>query len=250
MKKFISVLTILFTFGSISAIAQEYYEIRTYYMKFGGKLGVLENYISKALIPALNKQGVTKVGVFKDLGKPEPAVLVLVIPFQDVKAYVGYKDKLNADVEYNGNARSYFDLVGNDKPMFERISTYFGKAFDGFKSFQLPTTSSSRIYEWRTYEAYNEDALRRKIQMFNDEELKIFDKVGLHNVFFAEVLAGENTPCFSYMVSFDSMKERDENWAKFSADPDWKRIVSDPKYANSHSRTVRRFLEPTAYSQW
>jgi hypothetical protein len=46
------------------------------------------------------------------------------------------------------------------------------------------------------------------------------------------------------------MAERDANWAKFGADPDWKRISGDAKYANSHSRTVRKFLEPTSYSQW
>jgi len=250
MKKFISVLAFTLSLISFHVFSQEYYEMRTYHMKFGGRVAVLENYISKALIPALNKQGVSKVGVFKDLGKPEPVVLVVVIPFKDLNAYSAYKEKLAADTEYNIIAKPYFETVGNDRPLYERVSTYFGKAFEGFKNFQLPTTSASRIFEWRTYEAYNEDALRRKIQMFNEEELKIFDKVGLHNVMFAEVLAGENTPCLSYFISFDSMKERDENWAKFSADPDWKRIVSDPRFANSHSRTVRRFLEPTAYSQW
>lgn len=250
MKKFISVLAFTLSLISFQAFCQEYYEMRTYHMKFGGRMAVLENYISKALIPALNKHGVSKVGVFKDLGKPEPVVLVVVIPFKDLTSYISYKEKLSADAEYNTLAKPYFETVGNDKPLYERVSTYFGKAFEGFKSFQLPTTSASRIFEWRTYEAYNEDALSRKIQMFNEEELKIFDKVGLHNVMFAEVLAGENTPCLSYFISFDSMKERDENWAKFSADPDWKRIVSDPKYSNSHSRTVRRFLEPTSYSQW
>ena len=235
---------------SFSVYSQEYYEIRTYHMKFGGRMAVLENYLAKALIPALNKQGISKVGVFKDLGKPEPAVLVLVIPFKNLEAYSNYTSALAVDMEYNAQGKAYFETVGADKPLFERISTYLGKAFTGFKHFQLPTNSASRIFEWRTYEAYNEDGLRRKIQMFNEEELKIFDKVGLHNVMFSEILAGENTPCLSYFLSFDNMKERDENWAKFSSDPDWNRIKSAPEYSNSHSRTVRRFLEPTSYSQW
>ena len=147
-------------------------------------------------------------------------------------------------------AKAYFENVGMDKPMFEKISIYLAKGFAGHPSLKLPITNPGRIYEWRTYEAYNEDALKRKIAMFNDEELKIFDTVGLHNVFFGEVLAGENTPCLSYMVSFENMAERDANWVKFQANPDWKRISADPKYANSHSRTVRKFLEPTSYSQW
>lgn len=248
MKKLILLLSVLLY--SISAFSQEYYEIRTYQMKFRGNTGILENYLSKALIPALNKYGVNKVGVFKDLGKPEPAIVVVAIPFVSLQAYAGYIDALLKDANYQEAAKPYFEYVGLEKPMFEKISTYLAKGFSGHPTMKLPVTNAGRIYEWRTYEAYNEDALRRKVAMFNDDELKIFDKVGLHNVFFGEALAGENTPCLTYMVAFESMAERDANWAKFSADSDWKRIVNDPRYINSHSRTVRRFLEPTPYSQW
>lgn len=248
MKKLLLILSVLLF--SFSAYSQEYYEIRTYQMKFRGNLNLLENYISKALIPALNKYGVSKVGVFKDLGKPEPAILVVTIPFANLTSYANYKEALEKDAAYQEASKPYFDQAGPEKPLYEKISTYLAKGFAGHPAFKLPVTNPGRIYEWRTYEAYNEDALRRKVAMFNDDELKIFDRVGLHNVFFGEVLAGENTPCLSYMVAFENMAERDANWAKFSADPDWKRIVIDPRYVNSHSRTVRKFLEPTNYSQW
>ena len=248
MKYFIAILSIcLFSFA---VRAQEYYEIRTYQMKFRGNVNILETYISKALIPALNKYGVSKVGVFKDLGKPEPLVIVVVIPFKSLDSYAGYKAALEKDAAYNEAGKAYFESVGPEKPLFEKISTYLSKGFDGHPAVTLSEKQSGGVFEWRTYESYNEDALRRKIVMFNEEELKIFDHVGLHRVFFSEVLAGENTPCLTYMVRFDSMAERDQNWAKFSADPDWKRISSESKYANSHSKTVRRFLEPTKYSQW
>jgi hypothetical protein len=219
-------------------------------MKFRGNVNLLESYLSKALIPALNAYGVSKVGVFKDYGKQDPATVVVAIPFLSLASYAGYKDALEKNTAYQESAKAYFENVGMDKPMFEKISIYLAKGFAGHPSLTLPVTNPGRIYEWRTYEAYNEDALKRKVAMFNDEELKIFDTVGLHNVFFGEVLAGENTPCLSYMISFENMAERDANWAKFQANPDWKRISADPKYANSHSRTVRKFLEPTSYSQW
>ncbi|MEY3630925.1 MAG: hypothetical protein RL408_479 [Bacteroidota bacterium] len=235
---------------SFAVSAQEYYEIRTYQMKFRGNVNLLETYLSKALIPALNAYGVSKVGVFKDYGKQDPATVVVAIPFPSLASYASYKDALEKNAAYQETAKAYFENVGMDKPMFEKISIYLAKGFAGHPSLKLPITNPGRIYEWRTYEAYNEDALKRKIGMFNDEELKIFDTVGLHNVFFGEVLAGENTPCLSYMISFENMAERDANWAKFQANPDWKRISADPKYANSHSRTVRKFLEPTSYSQW
>ena len=182
----------------------------------------------------------------KPSGKSHPKLSEYIVP--------EFLDLSENDTKLQGYDACFFcagvSSVGMEKPLYEKISTYLAKGFSGHPTLTLPTKDASRIFEWRTYEAYNEDALKRKIAMFNDEELKIFDTVGLHNVFFGEVLAGENTPCLSYMVSFENMAERDANWAKFGADPDWKRISGDAKYANSHSRTVRKFLEPTSYSQW
>jgi hypothetical protein len=43
----------------------------------------------------------------------------------------------------------------------------------------------------RRYESYSDDAATRKIAMFNKEEFPIFDKTGLHSIFFGQVIAGE-----------------------------------------------------------
>ena len=106
-----------------------------------------------------------------------------------------------------------------------------------------------RIFELRTYEGYNEDALRRKLKMFNEEEFAIFDRTKLNRVFFGEVIAGNDMPCLTYMISFANMEERDKNWAAFGADADWQRISKAAEYANSVSRITKIFLEPVAYSQ-
>jgi len=106
-----------------------------------------------------------------------------------------------------------------------------------------------RIFEIRTYEGYSEDAVRRKVKMFNADELPIFYKVKLNPVFFGKVIAGEHMPCLTYMLTFKDMAERDANWKAFSADSDWKRISAAPEYANTVSNIIRVFLEPVAYSQ-
>lgn len=248
--KILSIILLIIGINSIQIHAQEYYELRTYEMKFRGNVNLLENYLSKALIPALNKYGIPKIGVFKDHGKPEPIIVVVAIPFPNLTSYEGYKRALENDKTYQDNAKPYFDNVGPEKPLFDKMSTTLAKSFTASPNLIIPKNNPERIYEWRTYEAYNEDALRRKIAMFNEEELNIFDHVGLHRTFFGEVLAGEYAPSLTYMIGFSNMEERDANWAKFSADADWKRISNDPKYGNSHSKTIRRFLVPTNYSQW
>ena len=249
MKKIIAFLafTCLLSFQSF---AQEYYEIRNYYFKQGANSKIIQEYFSNALIPALNRQGVEHVGVFKVMGDPNPTEMVMVIPFKNLEAYIQYQDILEKDSQYLEAAKAYFEQVGLSKPLFEKISTYFSKAFNGFPHHEIPVKDASRIYEWRTYESYNEDALRRKVKMFDDKELDIFKNTGLHRAMFSKVLAGENTPCLSYLISFKNMEERDTNWKNFGSDPDWRKLLGMEEYANSHSRTVRKFLIPVEYSQW
>jgi hypothetical protein len=121
-------------------------------------------------------------------------------------------------------------------------------AFDGLPKMITPQ-SGPRMFEVRTYEGYSEDAVKRKIKMFNDEEFTIFNRVKLNPVFFGEVISGKNLPALTYMVTFKNIEERDANWKAFFADPDWLRILKDPQYANTVSRIYKTYLEPTPYSQ-
>lgn len=108
---------------------------------------------------------------------------------------------------------------------------------------------SRGLLELRTYESYNEDAARRKIAMFNDEEINLFDKVGLQTVFFSKILAGKMMPALMYMLWFKDMGERDANWKKFSDSPEWKAMSGKPIYADTVSKVHKKFLTPTDYSQ-
>ena len=48
-------------------------------------------------------------------------------------------------------------------------------AFDGLPKLIKPK-EGSKLFELRTYEGYSEDAVRRKVKMFNEEEFAIFDE--------------------------------------------------------------------------
>ena len=53
------------------------------------------------------------------------------------------------------------------------------------------------------------------MDMFNEEELKIFKNTGLHSVFFGEQISGPSMPSLAYMLAFKSMEERNINWENF-----------------------------------
>ena len=95
----------------------------------------------------------------------------------------------------------------------------------------------------------NEDALRRKVKMFNDHEFAIFEEVGLPMVFFGDNIAGSQMPCLTYLLGFKDQKAHEEAWARFGPHPEWQRILKLEEYANTVSEIYRVFLNPLPYSQ-
>lgn len=233
--------------GSKYAPQKEIYELREYEMRFGSDQSQLEDYFKTALIPALNKYGVKTVGVFKEWGKSEPAKIYLLVPYASSETYFSVNTKIKGDADYLKNSAAY-NNVPVDKAVYSRFTSSLMLAFDGFP--QLVTSpAATRLFELRTYEGYSEDAVRRKIKMFNDGEFPIFKRAKLEPVFFGEVIAGDKLPRLTYMLSVDNMEERDKGWAAFVADPEWKRLLADPQYANTISSIIKTFLVPTSYSQ-
>lgn len=224
---------------------KEIYEWRVYDMNRNQT--PFDNFMSKALIPALNRLGIKKVGAFSEMSKAEPAKLYLLIPYSSFDEYLKVNNALKTDKTFLEAATDY-NKIPVEQAVYSRFHSSLMIAFDGLPKMVQPATGP-RIFELRTYEGYSEDAVRRKIKMFNDEEFVIFNRVKLNPVFFGEVIAGPNLPALSYMLTFKNMEERDQNWKAFGGDPDWQRIVKDPQYANTVSKIYKIFLEPLSYSQ-
>jgi hypothetical protein len=226
---------------------KELYEWREYEMRFGSNPEQLENYFKTALIPALNKYGIKTVGVFKEWRQSEPAKVYLLTPYSSLENYLSVNIKVKADAAYIKNSAAYNNIPA-DKPIYNRFTSSLMMAFDGFPAIAIPP-GEPRIFELRTYEGYSEDAVRRKIKMFHDGEFSIFNRAKLNPVFFGEVIAGDKLPRLTYMITCNSMEERDKGWSAFVADPEWKKLVTDPQYANTISKISNSFLVPTSYSQ-
>lgn len=243
-------LIAIFLFLAIGAFAQakkEFYELRTYELKFGTPRSNIENYFKNALFPALNKHGVKNIGAFGELGLSDPAKIYILIPYASIEEFAAVNSKIKTDEDFLKATQEY-NALPPEKAPYARYTSSLMNAFDGIPQLVKPT-ADQKLFELRTYESYSEDAARRKRKMFNDEELKIFRDTKLNSVFFGEVISGEHQPCLTYMLAFRNMEERDANWKVFGSNPDWKRISSAAEYANSVSHIIRVFLVPLSYTQ-
>ncbi|OFX50911.1 MAG: hypothetical protein A2066_07610 [Bacteroidetes bacterium GWB2_41_8] len=232
--------------GNLPAQDNEFYEFRVYQLTGGGAKSTLKSYFTEALMPLFKKFG-AKLGAFEELDKEDPPKVYTLFVYPSSQVYFQLQKELTADKDYLAAAKSYFELPAN-KLVFERYETFLMEAFNGIPKLKLPEKNRG-LLELRTYESYNEDAARRKVAMFDDEELPLFEKVGLHPVFFGKILAGKYMPALMYMLWFTDMNEREANWKKFGESPEWKAMSSKPIYADTVSKVRKKFLVPTDYSQ-
>ncbi|MFP4091275.1 MAG: NIPSNAP family protein, partial [Cyclobacteriaceae bacterium] len=225
--------------GALSAqpaqqVNKEYYELRVYTLKSGGKLKVFGDYLSKAMIPALNEMGIKNIGVFTELGQSDPPKLYVLIPYQSIEQFATAQQEMLKKQVYQQNSRPYMEATPGN-PNFIRMHNYLMEAFDVIPQIKVPE-KKDRLFELRDYESFSEEAGQRKVDMFNVDEMDIFYETGLDPVFFGKTLIGQDLPNLIYMLVFDDMEARDRNWQKFIDHPEWKRISGLEKYANTVSQ--------------
>jgi hypothetical protein len=231
---------------------RDYYELRAYRLKAGtASSPMLDAYLEKALIPALNSRGIAHVGVFTEPeAKDGPAVWVL-IPHPSLESVASVTASLNTDPAVLAAGAEYLQTP-KASPAFERIDSWLLLAFKGMPKLVLPATTAARqprIFEMRSYESYSEVKALKKMAMFDDGEIEVMNEVGLAPVFFGQALAGRDLPHLTYITSATDREAHKAHWAAFGKHPTWIKMKNDPQYADTVSKNTARFLVPTAYSQ-
>jgi len=234
---------------SINAIYSqtEIYELREYTLNFFRPAEVLHTYLENALIPGLNRQGVNNIGVFEEAGEAMPGKIYLLIAYPSMESYTVITDALRADSKYKADSKPYMTAPSDQIP-FTRIESSFIRSATGFPNLVKPSEDSG-LFELRIYESHNEDALLRKVKMFNDHEFEIFKEVDLPMVFFGENISGDQMPCLTYLLAFKDKAAHEEAWSRFGPHPEWQRIIKLEEYANNMTDITRVFLRPLPYSQ-
>ncbi len=222
---------------SNKAKSNEFYELRSYELSFGGNRKSLFSYLNNTLHPTLWQAGIEHTMIFKELGDAEPAKIWTLYSYPDLETYLDVVD-LMSDDSFIAQTETY-TAAGKT---YNRYSSFLLSAFNGMPTLLAPG-ADKKLFELRIYEGENEDAVRRKVIMFDKDEIKLFKKVGLDAVFFGNMIVGPYMPCLAYMLAFDNMEARSKAWGQFVAHPDWNKMKDLPQYANTVSNIRKIFLE-------
>ena len=240
------------TEASAEAPSKEVYELKTYHLSSSEQQQLVENYLKDAAIPALNRLGISPVGVFTPMDTAQGLKVYVLTPFESLEAFGNTPAQLMADEAYKTAGAPYLDIAHPNKA-YERIDSRLLMAFDSMPAIAIPSGTAAgkpRIFELRSYESYSEVKGIAKIRMFNEGgEVAIFKRLGFEPVFFAQAITGSEQPNLVYMITFDDLEEKEALWKAFGADPAWKAIKDLPEYANTVSKIHSDTLVPVSFSQ-
>jgi hypothetical protein len=227
---------------------REYFEIRKYALKSPEKQVVLEAYLKDAAIPALNRLGVSHVGVFLPEKAEATPVVYVVLRYSSLDQLVKSAELL-ADTALQQKGLAYLDAPATDV-VYERVESWLTQGISGMPAMAVPT-KGGQVYQLRIYESPSEKTAKKKIEMFNIGELAIFKRSGLNAVFFGETILGPLMPNLTYMLSFNDTAAKDQAWNTFRVDPEWTKLKTTPGFTDKEivSRITNIVLVPTAYSQ-
>lgn len=258
MKKisfFLAIIFYFFTTVTLLGQAREYYQLKIYSFETDAQMTATDTYLKDAFLPALKRLDIGPIGIFKPRPTDSitPKKTYVLIPFNGIVQFSLLEDTLMAD-EIHQNAGKAYLTAAHDKAPYQRIESIFMKAFvDMPKMLASPLDGprKDRIYELRSYEAATEDLYKKKVDMFNaGGEIALFERLKFNAVFYAEVLAGGQTPNLMYMTTHANQEVRDTNWKNFVDSPEWKKLKVLPKYQNTVSHIDTTFLYPTEYSDY
>lgn len=236
--------------AGVVADKNHFYELRTYELRNDIRPARIQDFFQNHFMAMMKRQGIGPIGCFSVISGLNSPALIVVIDHPSLADVQSAMDRVGSDKDYQ-KAQREFEAAG-ELP-YVRIESSLLKAFDAHPKMEIPATDASRsarVFELRTYEAPNAVGLRNKVDMFNQEEIKIFRDSGFAPVFFGEAVFGTRLPHLTYMVGFDSMAAREKAWDAFRVNPDWARIRTrqgwtDPEaVSNIHASFVR----PTGYS--
>lgn len=190
-------------------------------------------FLQSGLVPALSRAEAQFIGAFQNVISQDGPYYVTVTQYPSLGAMQEVLGKLAADEAYQQAIREWSNGPGLP---FVRVESSLLRSFDVMPQATVPkdvANRPARIFELRTYENQSFAARNTKVGMFNQGEAAIFERLGMKPVFFGETLIGPKLPNVMYMLTYDSLADRDRLWHEFGSDPEWKKLRAQAQLADS-----------------
>lgn len=213
---------------SAAAAAEEggrktrFYVLEQYFLEQGTQPGRINEFFSKALLPAMDRVHKGPRIVLDAVMAPHMPQVAAIIGLESCDQVWSLSKALFADKDF---ARAY-DQWESGEPPFVSASASLLEATDYSPEIVPPEKplAAPRYFELRVYHSPTSRQLKFLHERFSGAETKIFHRVGIHPVLYSSTVFGTSRPNLTYLIPFDSLAAREKAWAAFSADEEWIRV--------------------------
>ena len=235
-------------------INKDFYQLKVYHLNSDAQVKATDQFLESAYLPALHKLGIKNIGVFKPIANDTASDkrIYVLISFSSPAQWLTISNKINNDPAFNANAKGFLS-ADSKTPPFVRMESILLDAFPKQSFLLLPKQKNAeQVFELRSYESPTLHLAQKKMDMFNKDEINIFNRLGFDPVFYGKVVSGSRMPNLMYMPVFKSVEDRNAAWKIFGNDPKWKEISTDP--ANENNVSVNHIdsilMHSTSYSDY
>jgi hypothetical protein len=226
------------------------YEMRVYYAA-PGKLDALHARFRDHTTKLFEKHGLTNVGYFVPVGENKDNKLVYFISAPSKEA----RDKSFKDFLADPDMKKAFAESEKDGRLVSKFESRFMAATDYSPPLKVEKGKDDCVFELRTYTA-TAGNLGHLNDRFRNHTIKLFEKHGMTNVVYWNVLKGQpgDDKMLIYLLAHKSPEDAKKSFAAFVMDPDWMaaRKASEEKAGGTLTEpkggVVSEFLKPTDYS--
>ena len=235
--------------------ARNYYLIQVYHCSTSKQIENIDAFLKNTFLPYLHQNGIEKVGVFApvDNDTATDKRLYVWVPFKNIQKLDELDQKIEALDPMGTDAIIHLENADGSLP-YTRIEKIITRAFKFQPQYVTKSTltkSSSRVYEYRSYESPTEAMHLKKVHMFNEGgEVTLFESLNFNAIFYSKVIAGSSMPNLIYMTSFNNMEDRNAHWKSFGEAPLWKKISAAPEYLNTVNRNETVLMRARDYADF
>jgi hypothetical protein len=197
--------------------------LEQYFLKNGTQPGRINDYVSKAALPALNRVHTGPKLVLESLIAPHMPQVAIILGFQSLEELMSVRSKLLTDKDLS---KALEEWENNPEQPYEHFSTTLLEATEYCPEVAPDPTprEKSRIFELRTYHSPTWRQLKALHERFAGPEIKIFHRVGVRPILYTSTMVGPNMPNLTYLIPFDDLAAREKAWNAFGADPEWVKV--------------------------
>lgn len=205
------------------ADAAPIYELRTYHTN-DGKLDALHARFRDHTVDLFSKHGMTNLAYWVPTeGEAAAKTLVYLMQYPSLEARAASWKSFLSDPDW----KAAYAASTADGKLVAKVDSVFLKTTEWSPKVDMAAPESARLFELRQYTT-NGGKLDDLHARFRDHTIDLFDKHGMSNLWYFEVVAGEKeggpppATTLIYFLAHKDAEARSKSFDSFRNDPDWK----------------------------